>query len=69
MIKELQTFCNFDDKDDFLTMALLLLFRAATADFCYARFYFAKSGQDLNLGGLSFRVAALLSHQFLLTNL
>ena len=39
MIKELQTFYNFDDKDDFLTMALLLLFRAATADFCYATYF------------------------------
>ena len=39
MIKELQTFYNFDDKDDFLTMTLLLLFRAATADICYAGHY------------------------------
>ena len=73
MIKEMQTFYNFDDKDDFLTTfqgchGRFLLCKIATMA-ATANLYFAKSRQDLNLGGLSFCVAALLSHQFLLTKL
>ena len=79
MIKEFQT---FDDMDDSLTSAWLLLDyyflgqlhrygiflsgKIATVT-ATATFYFAKSRQDIDLGGLSCRVVALLSYKFLPT--